>query len=511
MQPANSIETVPKRIFISYRRGRPERATADEELATRLRTTFANEYEVFIDRDISPGEPWAKRISEEVDRCHFLIVLLSAESVLSEMVIGEVERARRSRNKPLIIPVRVQYQDDFPHPLDSYLNPIQWASWDGPEDTADLEYKLIQVIGGDKPPQRVTPPPPKPGVGDGPVAPLPIAPLESPAGSVRSQSAFYVCRKEDALGSNAIQRPNGVTVVVRGPRQVGKSSLFARLKIAAEEAGKQVIVFNFQLFDSSMRMDADRFFRWFASEFTFGAGLEPPNESLWSSRRGNNQGCTNYVASEILPKVRKPLVLAIDETERVVLDCPFGHDFAGMLRVWHEHRANDSLWEKLDLLLVISTDPNLMINSRVQSPFNVGDVFELPDFDEKQVADLNTRHGNPFDQQALDRLHGLLRGHPYLTRRALYVVTCKQLSPAELFQTAADDRGPFGDHLRFQLSRLYEVEKLAAAFEEVIISNDCRDRGLVDRLHGAGLVREVAHRIEPRCSLYVQYFKRRKR
>lgn len=57
------------------------------------------------------------------------------------MVRAEIELARRfaSKNeKPHTLPVRVAFQGPLPHPLDAYLNPIQYATWEGEESTAGL-------------------------------------------------------------------------------------------------------------------------------------------------------------------------------------------------------------------------------------------------------------------------------------------------------------------------------------------------------------------------------------
>jgi len=102
----------------------------------------------------------------------------------------------------------------------------------------------------------------------------------------------------------------------------------------------------------------------------------------------------------------------------------------------------------------------------------------------------------------------LISGHPYLVRRALYLVASKRITAAELFSQATDDRGPFGDHLRYHLFRLYGKKELIDGFNEVIRKNTCPDDRVFFRLRGAGLVRQEArNKIMPRCSLYAIYFR----
>jgi hypothetical protein len=117
------------RIFISYKRG----VSPDEPLALELHQRLSNAHAVFIDQAMAVGTPWAERIDRELRQADVLLLLLSAASVGSEMVAGEVETAQRlqkHQGRPRILPVRVAYRELLPYPLSAYLNPINWALWD---------------------------------------------------------------------------------------------------------------------------------------------------------------------------------------------------------------------------------------------------------------------------------------------------------------------------------------------------------------------------------------------
>src|ERR1044071_9678546 len=189
------------------------------------------------------------------------------------------------------------------------------------------------------------------------------------------------------------------------------------------------------------------------------------------------------------------LVLAMDEVDNV-LDSAFRVDFFGMLRSWHGMRGayEPTIWNRLDLALVISTEPYQLIGNLVQSPFNVGEVIELADFTRADVADLNRRHTYPLAPAEEEQLFELLGGHPYLTRRALYLVASQSISPQELFAHAADDGGPFGDHLRYHFLRLCDrgdqsqealrrQEQLVSGLTQVIEGRESRDRMKIGRAH----------------------------
>jgi hypothetical protein len=122
----------------------------------------------------------------------------------------------------------------------------------------------------------------------------------------------------------------------------------------------------------------------------------------------------------------------------------FGTDFFSMLRSWHNNRALPMyrIWKQFDLALVTATEPYHLIADLNQSPFNVGEVIALKDFNAEQVRDLNQRHGSPLSAPQERQLMDLLQGHPYLVRRALYLLAKPQITVAELFKDRLDGSQP---------------------------------------------------------------------
>jgi hypothetical protein len=196
----------------------------------------------------------------------------------------------------------------------------------------------------------------------------------------------------------------------------------------------------------------------------------------------------------------------MDEVDSL-FESPFRNDFFSMLRSWHNSRATQALWKRLDVALVTSTEPYQLIEDLNQSPFNVGEVLEIEDFSPSQVSDLIARHNLRLAKEEASNLFHLLSGHPYLTRKALYLVAGKRCTLSELFKRATDDRGPFRDHLRYHLFRLRERDDLVRGFREVILHQTCHDVSTLFRLRGAGLARTMGATVLPRCQLYSHYFK----
>lgn len=91
-------------VFISYRHVKP-----DEDLALALLAALDEEgFEVFVDRRIPVGAEWADEIDRQLKTADVFIVLLSAESIRSDMVRQEIKLAHelKQQNKLRILPVR---------------------------------------------------------------------------------------------------------------------------------------------------------------------------------------------------------------------------------------------------------------------------------------------------------------------------------------------------------------------------------------------------------------------
>src|SRR5207253_1799465 len=79
----------------------------------------------------------------------------------------------------------------------------------------------------------------------GPSPHHPIAPLEPVGGAVPIGSPFYVVRPTDEQFAAALARQDGI-VLIKGARQMGKTSLLGRGLQRAREAGARVVLTDFQ-------------------------------------------------------------------------------------------------------------------------------------------------------------------------------------------------------------------------------------------------------------------------
>lgn len=517
----NNPDASSKRIFISYKRN----CVPDEPIALSVFKELSQQnHRVFIDQEsIEGGADWANRIAKEICEADFVLAFISSASVPSEMFEDEVELAhlyaRENNGSPAIIPIRLKYSERLHYPLSSYLNHIQWISWQSDEDTPRLVKNVQRAVSGFRTPVSIRPSGDNDKNDDDFYPPFASAQIEEEDGALDPQGEFYEMRLSDLEALKAI-RQQGKTITIKGPRQIGKSSLLIRVKEAAlaPPNPKTVVLLDFQLIEKPILSNADSFFSEFCELITFKLQLESKVSDYWKKRFSYKLKCTQYMEEYVLPQMSQPLVLAMDEVDKLS-GTSFKSDFFSMLRSWHNSRADVPIWKNLDLVLVTSTEPFQLIEDTEESPFNVGTIIEPEDFSEELVIDLIRRYVKKLssvrDQKLIEPLAkgeplklfmDMFGGHPYLVRRALYLIASRSLSIDDLFKKAATDRGPFGDHLRRHLFRLRDKADLVEGLLQVIKSQICDDT-IAYRLQSAGLVRrESKKKVLPRCGLYKDYF-----
>lgn len=497
-----------KRVFISYKC----QTLLDEPLALRLGQALAAAgHYVFDDQSLLlVGENWVKRIREELQAADFLILLLSANAIESAIVVEEVRIAtaqfKETGRQPRILPVRVAFEGALPYDLGAMLNHLHYAQWHGPQEDGALLSALRQAIEAENHLPDFGPGKGAALPGDIPFsAANPLAALEAPEGTMMPDSPYYIRRGADDLVQDEQQHP-GYTLSIQASRQMGKSSLLSRAMQRDRDGGKAVAFVDFQAFGRAEMQDADRLCHQFAFLLDDALGLDSDLDKFWQVPISPFQKCTRFMERRILPACPKGLLLALDEADSL-LDAPTRSDFFGMLRSWHNERATKpQLWRHFSLAMVISTDPSMLIENVSQSPFNVGVNVRLRDFTLAETHAVNLAHGWPLSDVQVRQLYELLAGHPYLTRKALYLIVKKRYSPITLLHEATEQTGPFGDHLRAILSRLSQRPELLQGIRDVLNDTQLSAHALL-RLEKGGIIAKNSGRIKFRNSLYELYFR----
>ncbi|MCJ8281786.1 MAG: AAA-like domain-containing protein, partial [Rivularia sp. ALOHA_DT_140] len=281
----------------------------------------------------------------------------------------------------------------------------------------------------------------------------------------------------------------------------------------ARQQGYQTAKLDLKLADKSVLTDLKTFLQWLYS-YVADVFEKPPNlDEYWQDVLGLNNSCTRYFQKYLLAKSDNPLVLAIDNFERLFTCKNIFSDFCLLLRNWYETAKQSDrmgkIWKKLRLVVVNSTEvyPILDIN---RSPFNVGLAIELPDFTQNQVEEMVSKYqlNSLLGEEGIIQLTTLLGGHPYLIQEAISSFKAQEMSLESLLNIAPTEEGIFSYHLGQLLESLQANSQLETAYKQVVTASEAVQLNpeITFKLHSLGLVKIVGNHCVFSCDLYRNYF-----
>ncbi len=309
--------------------------------------------------------------------------------------------------------------------------------------------------------------------------------------------SWYVHRQaEEQMAQDYLEFP-GKPAVLWGPELFGKTWL---LKYVLNERRKpsegrcKVVSVNLELFDQRSKSSLSSFLRELAMHVVNSFhGHRDEVEQAWVSDNPMSN-ITWLMERSILPRMDHNdgvVLLAIDRAD-TVWDSPFASEFFGLLRAWAENGVEEEPWQRLRLLLSVSTTPALLIHNARQSPFNLTEPVRLGDFDQDQTLRLAQLYGLRPSAAELDAVRALIGGHPYLLR-LLFYSSRKQGAPLlQLLDEDPKKSKVFDGFLDQALQRLQEQPAVGGAFTALLTGPPSRlsslDRNARHKLEQAGLI-----------------------
>ena len=521
---AKSTESDRLRVVILFR------SVEDQErrLALYLEKQLLQKgYSVFLDRAAETSIQWAAEIADAIRSAHVVVPFLSELAVANEMLAFQVEiahdTAQRHEGRPALIPIRIHWHGDLPDPVGGILDPIEHLLWEGESDNAVVAENLLQRIAKamrrtpassnvskglrlvprpvSKPrPVRIIPEPRKPA------GPLPFEPV---GGAVPLHSDYYLKRPADREFRDAILRYDSI-ILLKGARQIGKTSLLARGLQTARERGAKVALTDFQKFNAANLSDIGSFYLSLAESLADQLELDVLPSDVWDERRSPNVNFERFVRRRALKNLNAPLVWGLDEVDRL-FPCDYGSEVFGLFRSWHNERAlsPSGPWDGLTLAIAYATEAHLFIADMNQSPFNVGTRLVLKDFSTQQIEDLNQLYNSPLSAAEREPFRQFVGGHPYLVRRSFHEIASRKTSLDSFIGEASRDDGVFGDHLRRILVLLAKDPNLTEIMRGVLKGESCPTPESFYRLRSSGLIVGGSQfDVAPRCELYASFLKR---
>ncbi len=351
-----------------------------------------------------------------------------------------------------------------------------------------------------------------------------VAHLEFPGGPIPLDSPFYIDRSPaEARACAEISKP-GSLIRIKAPRKMGKSSLMLRIIDAAVDRGYRTVTVDFQQAEEAVFGSLDKFLRWLCVNVARQLKLEPNLDEFWDEDMGSKVSCSLYFENYLLEQIDSPVVLVLNEVNRVFERAKIAQEFLPLLRFWYEQARASEIWQKLRIVVIHSTEIYIALSLN-QSPFNVGLPIKLSEFTAEQVQDLASRHGlNWSDSYPIEQLIKMVGGHPYLVHLALYhlaILQQNRLSSAdepgdelgraeleELLKAAPTQSGIYSDYLRNQSIAIQQQPELAAAFQQVLDAKNSihLEPLMAYQLDSMGLVKLDGNNCSLSCELYRLYF-----
>ena len=244
-------------------------------------------------------------------------------------------------------------------------------------------------------------------------------------------------------------------------------------------------------------------------------GIESLLDEYWDEDLGFKVSCTTYLQGYILGQLDSPLVVALDEVNRLFSFPEVAQEFLPLLRFWHEEANNVRVWQKYRSIVTHSTEIYIPLSLN-QSPFNVGLSIRLNKFDWQQTQELSERYGldrcdPPIPLEKLKSLHQIVGGHPYLLNLAFCYLITQENDLEKLLKEATTETGIYRDHLRGHLIFLQQYPELSKAYKKVILSEEpiILNSIAAYRLESVGLVSLQGNNATTMCDLHRVYFRER--
>lgn len=490
-QAPPAIALVGKQVALLYRPTLPQDQDVMRAIEEQLRGMGC---EVFVDHERRINARWARAIEEPIRAADAVVAIVSPESLQSEMLefeMGIAHDQHTRTGKPSLLPVWIGPEGPVDGLVGELIRSLHHFVWRGPEDSPKLAAELVSAIAEPLLPR------------DAQVR------LEPVGGAVPPDSPFYVRRDVDAEFLQALDAGESI-LLVKGARQIGKTSLLAQGARRARELGWRCVLTDFQKLNAAQIASEERFYRLLAATMARQLRFDYDWEAGWDDIFGANLNMEAFLR-DLIAAGDGQLVWFMDEADKL-FTAPFACDFFGLVRSWHNSRSTEpeGPWDRMTVVIAYATEAHLFIRDLNQSPFNVGRRLELEDFSQQQAVDLNARYGGPLRSLSeVEALQGLVEGQPFLTRRALDALATGKSDLAGLMAEADLDTGPFADHLQRILVAVTRLPEVTEYVRGVLRGAAGSSQDAYYRLRSAGIIKQQRDGgVRFRCELYRRYLQR---
>ncbi|NJR50501.1 MAG: LuxR family transcriptional regulator [Leptolyngbyaceae cyanobacterium CSU_1_3] len=329
--------------------------------------------------------------------------------------------------------------------------------------------------------------------------------VELPGSPISASSPFYVQRDRNEPYLDILEQP-GALLRIRAQQKMGKTSLLYRILAQIPKENYRVVRFNLgRDVEQTTLKELSQFLQWFCVTVRDALDLEDTTQN--SESLSTKSKASNYFQNHILPSIKVPLILILDNADWLFEYPETAKDFFTLLRGWHENANSPGMeiWENLRIVVAHSTQDYLKFDA---SPFeNVGEVIRLRSLTQPEIQHLAQQYQlDSLGSREILSLMDLVGGHPYLIQQALH--SLRKTEFKQLLQLAPTLEGIYKTHLNELSTRLKTQTILHDALKQVVSSegNVQLTEEQTFKLEGMGIVQLQGNQARLSCELYRQYF-----
>jgi energy-coupling factor transporter ATP-binding protein EcfA2 len=273
----------------------------------------------------------------------------------------------------------------------------------------------------------------------------------------------------------------GELCLVLGPRQMGKTSLMVRAISYLAAKGINAGICDLQHLGS--QRDPDSWFSDVVFQINRSLALRTDSVKWWRDNRGlgPTQRFRVFLEDVVLGQLPGDVVIFIDEIDSV-LPLPFSDDFFTTVRSFYVGRALSPVLTRLNFVLSGVANPSSFIRDRSRTPFNVGKIIVLEDFDRESTSQFQKVLGQG-SEQVIDRIFYWTDGQPFLVQQMAAAVFSWPMEKRRVEQVDDEVRRSylerkieFDTHLKFiqdyLLADADNLKKVLSVYQRVLTGRE---------------------------------------
>ncbi|MBT9312209.1 AAA-like domain-containing protein [Leptothoe kymatousa] len=199
-----------------------------------------------------------------------------------------------------------------------------------------------------------------------------MTPYDIAGGPLSVTSPLYVerPRTEKAI-YQALEQP-GTLIRIKGASRSGKTSMIARIAHESMARGYHPISISFQLAEKKILNDLDKLLQWFCASVSLAMGATPTLDNYWNTLFGSKLSCKIYFEQYLLPMTQRPIVLLLDDVDRLYQHPDVADEFLYFLRNCYEEAKTTEIWQLMRFVTSQTFESYVPLHGINKPPFNIG-------------------------------------------------------------------------------------------------------------------------------------------